>query len=352
MSDLEALYIFLNSSVTNEMINYLVSTTSSIISVQSESSNYPTPPHSPIDDINGKSTSNNSIPSLFQFINRLIQHSHVQVTTLMSCLVYLERLRQVIPPNSVGMATTHHRIFLGSMLLAAKYTNDSSPMNKHWATYTDGLLTLREVNALELEMIQYIGWSNLRFSNEDLIYSLAYFLDPIKRKLRAKNEANYTRLYSGLSHQSQQLQEQEEQILTMSNSSSLPSLISASSSTSTVSSYMSNIPRKDSIQSIESNYITQTPPTEYILDPNQLSHIPSPEMMKLEQQPGNKTPVTDITLSLRPLRLKPNPNGEKKVLSRRNSSLNLLPLSVPNSKKIPLKVTNNSINHNPVTIIA
>lgn len=350
MSDLEALYIFLNSSVTTEMINYLVSTTASIISVQTNESSYPTPPHSPINDTPEKSTNSNQTPSLFQFINRLIHHSHVQVTTLMSCLVYLHRLKQVIPPNSVGMATTHHRIFLGSMLLAAKYTNDSSPMNKHWATYTDGLLTLREVNALELEMIQYIGWSNLRFSNEDLIYSLAFFLDPIKRKLRTKNESNYSKLYSGLTYQSQQLQEQEEQLITMSNSASLPSLISASSSTSTVSSYMSNLPRKDSIQSIESTQITQTPKSQYILDSNQITNIPSPEIVKV-QETGNKTPITDITLSLRPLRLKPKPIDGKKILSRRNSSINLLPLSVPSSNKIPLRVTNNSITAKPATII-
>ncbi|ODQ49182.1 hypothetical protein PICMEDRAFT_21130, partial [Pichia membranifaciens NRRL Y-2026] len=172
--DLEALYVFLNKPVSAEMVHYLVATTASIISYD-----YPSPPQSP----QHSATPSKRRPSLYSFIHRLIQHSHVQSTTLMTCLIYLHRLKQVIPPNSVGMSTTHHRIFLGAMLLAAKYTNDSSPTNKHWTTYTDGLLSLREVNALEIEMIQYIGWGNLRFENSDLIHSLSYFLEPIKRKL-------------------------------------------------------------------------------------------------------------------------------------------------------------------------
>lgn len=335
MSDLEALYTFLNSNITSEMVKYLVATTTSIISVQDQQ---PTDTH----EIR---TETSPTPSLYEFINGLIRHSHVQVTTLVSCLVYLNRLKQVIPPNSVGMATTHHRIFLGSMLIAAKYTNDSSPMNKHWTDYTDGLLTLREVNALEIEMIQYIGWGNLRFSNQDLIYSLSYFLDPIKRKLRAKQEKKYAQLYSGLSYQAQQFQEQEDQYASISNSSSLPSLISASSSTSTVSSYMSDIPRKDSIQSIESTLTSINTPAFQVLDEKEhnlpkIDTLPSPKIVYKESS-CSKIPIADLSLSLRPLRLKPTTDGEKKMLSRRNSSINLLPLSVPPSNKLSFRVVNN-----------
>lgn len=107
----------------------------------------------------------------------------------MSSLIYLMKLRDLIPANSIGMETTHHRIFLGSLILSAKYLNDSSPMNKHWCKYTDGLLTLKEVNALEVEMIEYIGWDNLRFQNDELINVLSHFLEPIKTKFRSINQS-------------------------------------------------------------------------------------------------------------------------------------------------------------------
>lgn len=330
MSDLEALYIFLNKPVTSEMIHYLVATTTSIIQVQpqeidynNQRNTYPTPPNSPID------SQNRPIPSLYTFIYGLIKHSNVQSTTLMTCLVYLNRLKQVIPPNSVGMYSTHHRIFLGAMLIAAKYTNDSSPMNKHWSSYTNGLLTLREVNALEIEMIQYIGWDNLRFQNDDLIYSLSYFLEPIKRKLRYRNEQKIEAAMSNLKRSdsisnlnSQLMYSANSSISQSSTSSSLPSLISASSSTSTVSSYVSStnlnsLPRKDSVQSIASveSFNSVLPPSSPVI-------------------------INDsISIPLRPLRLKPknyqlqHGHQEKESIQKSiNHSLNI-PISRSNSSR-------------------
>lgn len=339
MSDLEALYIFLNKPVSSEMVHYLVATTTSIISVpkgdaethSADCTDYPSPPQSPQNS--GKSATH--IPSLYEFIQRLIQHSHVQSTTLMTCLIYLNRLKQVIAANSVGMATTHHRIFLGAMLLAAKYTNDSSPMNKHWTAYTDGLLSLREVNALEIEMIQYIGWGNLRFENSDLIHCLSYFLEPIKRKLRTKkeeklmnevavlkekeaeaeaeaNSRNYT--YRHHNHQPSQSSTSSSytRISHSSTSSSLPSLISASSSTSTVSSYMS-LPRKDSVQSIESTTMYTT----------SCNTNPSPTILSncnkdnAQRSSPKSDSLNSISMPLRPLKLKP-----KFQLSDSSSNIN------------------------------
>jgi G1/S-specific cyclin PLC2 len=359
MSSLEALYIFLNKPVSSEMVQYLVATTTAIICVQPanpteyeiENNGIATPPQSPTSNFNKK-----PLPSLYSFIQSLIEHSHVQCTTLMTTLIYLNRLKQVIPPNSVGMATTHHRIFLGSLLLAAKYTNDSSPMNKHWTTYTNGLLSLREVNALEIEMIQYIGWDHLRFQNEDLIHSLSYFLEPIKRKLRLKNEnkllnqiSNIKKSKSNLDLNSniimqtpiqypiKTLQESDyelenNKISKSSTSSSLPSLISASSSTSTVSSYMSSSSstRKDSVQSILSDNLS----TSILNSPSQNQSI-------------KKLDSTPISMSLRPLRLKPKQNQTSTIdsaeeesnptrpnlIKRRSSSINLLSIT-PSSNSI------------------
>ncbi|KAG0681277.1 hypothetical protein C6P40_003172 [Pichia californica] len=345
MSDLEALYIFLNKPVNSEMIHYLVATTTSIIYVPNTNnthinnqnhSEYPTPPSSPT-DINENDLVSKNIPSLYSFINQLINHSHVQCTTLMTCLVYLNRLKQVIPSNSVGMATTHHRIFLGSMLLAAKYTNDSSPMNKHWTSYTNGLLSLREVNALEIEMIQYIGWNHLRFENSDLINSLSYFLEPIKRKLRIKNNEKLVNSYTQhqiqqrqIQQQQLQLQQQQQQQLAAhlshsSTSSSLPSLVS-SSSTSTVSSYMS-LPRKDSIQSIASS--SQPSPIIYSNNHLEAQYTTKQQQQQQPQQQINQKQFKDsITMPLRPLRLKPKSNNSTSNI-KNNFSTNNIPLNIP-----------------------
>lgn len=246
MSDLEALYCFLNKPVDGDMVSLLVATTMSIISVPTAESTcgYLTPPPSPTDK------AEQHVPSLTHFIHRLIHHSHVQTPTLMSSLVYLNKLKQVIPPNSMGIDTTHHRIFLGALILAAKFTNDSSPMNKHWAKYTDGLLALSEVNALERELISFIGWGNLTFSNKDLIKSLQYFLAPIRDSLRLKSNGAIQARYPTAVQAAQA--ETYEPAQQMASSSSMPSLQS-SSSTSTIASYASMGTPTSSSTSISSN---------------------------------------------------------------------------------------------------
>ncbi|KAG7790397.1 hypothetical protein KL945_001278 [Ogataea haglerorum] len=181
MSDVQALYHFLRRPVSPDMIQCLVNTTSSVIAVPDySSSSVPSPPASPLET---------PVPSLYCFIEALIDHSHVQTPTLMSSLVYLIRLREILPPNSTGMETTRHRIFLGCLILAAKNLNDSSPLNKHWCKYTNGLLSLKDVNTLEMELIGYLGWDNIRIRQSDLIATFSPFLEPIKFKLRRQFEA-------------------------------------------------------------------------------------------------------------------------------------------------------------------
>ena len=148
------------------MVQYLASTTASIIKIKKTNSMIdialPAPP-------------------LVKFINRLIKHSNVQTPTLMATSVYLVKLRSIIPSNVYGIETTRHRIFLGCLILAAKTLNDSSPLNKHWAEYTDGLLLLREVNTIERELLGYFDW-DVTISTDDLITSLSPFLQPMKEE--------------------------------------------------------------------------------------------------------------------------------------------------------------------------
>ncbi|KAG6070243.1 hypothetical protein E4U16_007067 [Claviceps sp. LM84 group G4] len=169
-----------------------------------------TPPQSP-----NCEAADNSLPSLEQFISQLVMSSNVQVPTLMSALVYLTRLKSKLQPMARGLRCTTHRIFLASLILSAKYLNDSSPKNKHWANYThfstDAYsfgFNRTEVNLMEKQLLFLLDW-DLRIHEQDLYRELESFLAPLRsrvverqaRKMRHREEKRrqqdtHARLYT------------------------------------------------------------------------------------------------------------------------------------------------------------
>jgi hypothetical protein len=92
-----------------------------------------------------------------------------------------------------GLRCTTHRIFLASLILAAKYLNDSSPKNKHWASYshisTDAYsfgFSRTEVNLMEKQLLFLLDW-DLRITEEDLYRELDPFLAPLRERIQAKH---------------------------------------------------------------------------------------------------------------------------------------------------------------------
>lgn len=167
--DLKALNVFVHSAVSQDMIHKLVVKTLQVIPC--------------LEDKNKKASSNGKpLPSLMTFINRLVRYTNVYTGTLMTTLVYLERLKQKLPRNAQGLPCTRHRIFLSCLILASKFHNDSSPKNVHWAKYTDGLFSVTDVNLMERQLLYLLNW-DLRVSNDEMVEQLGKFLEPIKEDL-------------------------------------------------------------------------------------------------------------------------------------------------------------------------
>ncbi|RMY99254.1 hypothetical protein D0864_04109, partial [Hortaea werneckii] len=74
---------------------------------------------------------------------------------------------------------------LAALILAAKNLNDSSPKNKHWASYTTVRgyehfsFSVTEVNLMEKQLLGLLDW-DLRVTEEDLYTHLEPFLAPIR----------------------------------------------------------------------------------------------------------------------------------------------------------------------------
>jgi hypothetical protein len=200
----EALNEFVMMPVSCDMVSYLARQASLVIRCEDQMTpsskighpSIPTPPATPPSEQPVEAIT--PLPSLEEFICSLVTRSHVEVPTLMSSLVFLARLHAKLPPVAKGMRCTAHRIFLASLILAAKNLNDSSPKNKHWARYTavrsyNGFsFSLAEVNLMERQLLYLLDWDT-RVTEHDLFEHFEPFLAPIRDRLQLQADLQKAR---------------------------------------------------------------------------------------------------------------------------------------------------------------
>ncbi|KAL1759354.1 hypothetical protein FB107DRAFT_205336 [Schizophyllum commune] len=92
---------------------------------------------------------------LMSFVSNVIYRAEVPIAVILATLVYIERAKEHLHITVEDFA--HERVFLGALIVAAKYINDASPKNAHWALYT-GIFTKRDVCLVEREFLSVLDF--------------------------------------------------------------------------------------------------------------------------------------------------------------------------------------------------
>ncbi|KAF8646943.1 hypothetical protein AX16_007035 [Volvariella volvacea WC 439] len=113
----------------------------------------------------GKVAKRPELRKFVEFATNVITRAEVSAPTLLTALVYIDRAK---PHLHIALEEwALERVFLGAIIVASKYLNDSTLKNVHWALCT-GVFGKRDVGRIEREFLDVLDFE-LAVTEDDLL---------------------------------------------------------------------------------------------------------------------------------------------------------------------------------------
>ncbi|KAJ4001281.1 hypothetical protein F5050DRAFT_1803364 [Lentinula boryana] len=100
------------------------------------------------------------------FVKRVLRKSRATMAEVLATLAYVNRARPYLQVSS-DSKYPFERVFLGALIVASKFLNDSCLSNMYWAQCTR-LFGKHDVGRIEREFLEVLDWE-LRLTEDDLL---------------------------------------------------------------------------------------------------------------------------------------------------------------------------------------
>ncbi|KAJ3855740.1 hypothetical protein EV368DRAFT_25498, partial [Lentinula lateritia] len=100
------------------------------------------------------------------FVERVLHKVRVKMSEVLATLAYIDRARSFLQISS-DTKYPFERVFLGALIVATKFLNDSCIPNMHWAQCSR-LFGKHDIGRIEREFLEVLDW-DLTLTEEDLL---------------------------------------------------------------------------------------------------------------------------------------------------------------------------------------
>ncbi|KAI8356161.1 hypothetical protein BD560DRAFT_406717 [Blakeslea trispora] len=121
------------------------------------------------------------LPDLIPFIQLITDKCDVQPVHLVMALMYAERFQKSLPAGFKPEAEAAHRIFVASILIASKYSEDRCLSTKHVVRATGDVWSIKEITRMEIAFLTFLHW-DLSISQDEMtqfLYHLGFDINQI-----------------------------------------------------------------------------------------------------------------------------------------------------------------------------